>query len=165
MCIAYHRCGKILSTEDYICDIIGLWHQTDNVIVLPTARHTGIYYTQYEYQLTYALCFHNICPHITSNQIYKCSSIIYKSDITFPVINKILDRKLFRGKFELTRAFFLLAISLISNGIKAWMDTYINVKQWNAIVVTCPNLIDSLVKRPLKLWHGWVITFYIKLRI
>ena len=61
----------------------------------------------------------------------------------------------------------LFSREIISTNIKmrAWMSNSMHVKQWNVITHPCQNLNGGLVKLPLKLGHGWVITSFIKLRV
>ena len=54
--------------------------------------------------------------------------------------------------------------ALYVNIIKwAWTTDNIHTTLWDVITHTCPNFNDGLAKLPLKLRHGWVITFHWKL--
>ena len=63
-----------------------------------------------------------------------------------------LLRSLFLGPLSLTE------ISQISTGIGKWSNNQIHVKQWDAKTHSYHKFHGGLVKSPLKLQHGWVIT-------
>ena len=45
----------------------------------------------------------------------------------------------------------------------AWINNYIHMREWDVIIHPHSNFNGGLVKPPLKLGHGWIITYHRKL--
>ena len=62
------------------------------------------------------------------------------------------------SRFELSQHYHITLVVVSGIEVKAWINEYINVKQWDVITLQYPNFNDGLTKPPLRLGQWWVIT-------
>ena len=71
------------------------------------------------------------------------------------------------GHYILIKLFSLCKTCLRNtcNGFLAWICNCIHIKLWDIITHPCPYFNGGLIKPPLKLAHGWVISSHVRLKI
>ena len=79
-------------------------------------------------------------------------SYLFQVEFTYSASQELYTRLIF------CRALLLFDIGRFYTHLSVLLSNYIRVKQWDIITHPCPNFNGGLVKPPLKLGHGWLIT-------